>query len=46
MFTVEVLVQMSDLSETQNGTTWNVKLGVSNGEVSPSLDWRSLNTLC
>ena len=36
IFTVEVLVQMSDLSETANGTSWNVRLGVSNGEVSLS----------
>ena len=33
MFTLEVLVRMSDLAETLNDTKWNVRLGVSNGEV-------------
>ena len=33
LFTLEVLVRMSDLTETANNTKWNVRLGVSNGEV-------------
>ena len=33
MFTLEVLVRMSDLTETANNTKWNVRLGVNNGEV-------------
>ena len=33
LFTLEVLVRMSDLAETLNDTKWNVRLGVSNGEV-------------
>ena len=33
IFTVEVLVRMSDLPETANNTNWNVRLGVSTGEV-------------
>ena len=37
IFTIEVQVQMSDIIETAAGTTWNVRLGVSNGEVSEKI---------
>ena len=33
MFTLEVLVRMSDLTETANNTNWKVRLGVNSGEV-------------
>ena len=33
MFTLEVLVRMSDISETSRDSRWKVKLGVSSGEV-------------
>ena len=33
MFTLEVLVRMSDLTETANNTKWKVRLGVNSGEV-------------
>ena len=32
-FTLEVLVRMSDISETAQDSRWKVKLGVSSGEV-------------
>ena len=37
IFTIEVQVQMSDISEAVAGTTWSVRLGVSNGEVSENV---------
>ena len=33
LFTLEVLVRMSDLAETVSNTKWNVKLAVNSGEV-------------
>ena len=33
IFTLEVLLRMSDLTETANNTKWNVRLGVNSGEV-------------
>ena len=33
LFTLEVLVRMSDLAETVHDTKWNVKLAVNSGKV-------------